>query len=409
MERMKSATESKSRPTLKLLVGSWHLLKQNMAFGNPTAGGFTTMAEALRAVEEMNVELRKYHQTEFAVSGHWYHEIMVPSWCNGEELPDPLCSKWNNPRAVNLQDWKGGVRKGFYPRIGRIIPPGFGLPGSDNGALINPDRTRRDLAIRMMRHSMEISEEIIREGLGEGHVIYWTGPDGVRWQRIVGGNDVTLSHDSNPSLEEWKLIISGIAEAVKTARSRGATRTKVLFEGKGAGDPCYLCVCTDTNLEIAAIKELNEKIGSDVVRWQGEFCHTRGTGQTFASAMEQVIAAGVFGGQIHFNSGGLASKPFTEMLKGKGSPMSRFQQYVDNDFLPGQGPEEWLEDQARSIEVGARWSAETGNPFEVEFDARFCRYSDTIGALRNSAQWVIGQFAEARKKLAIESWNGDVE
>ena len=41
---------TKSKPTLNLLVGGWHLLKQIMAFGNPTAGGFTTMDEALRAV-----------------------------------------------------------------------------------------------------------------------------------------------------------------------------------------------------------------------------------------------------------------------------------------------------------------------------------------------------------------------
>ncbi len=356
--------------------------------------------EALREVESLNVELREKHQIEFAVSGHLWHEIKVPHSC-AEFHPG-----WNNSRAISLENWMDGVKQNFYPRIGRIIPPGFGLPGSDNGALINPDQARRELAIKMIAYSIEASEKIINEELGEGHVIYWTGPDGVRWQRIVGGDDVILSHDANPNLEEWKLIISGIAEAVKTARSRGATQTNVLFEGKGAGDPCYLCVCTDTALEIAAIKALNESIGSDVVQWQGEFCHTRGTGQTFASAMEQVIAAGVFGGRIHFNSGGLASQSFTKMLRGEGSQMSRFQQYVDNDFLPGQGPREWLGDQIRSIEVGTRWSAETGKPFEVEFDARFCRYPNTIGALRNSAEWVISQFAEAKKKLTIVPLSG---
>ncbi|GAG00244.1 unnamed protein product [marine sediment metagenome] len=34
----------------------------------------------------------------------------------------------------------------------------------------------------------------------------------------------------------------------------------------------------------------------------------------------------------------------------------------------------------------------TGKPFEVEFDARFCRYSDTIQALWVSAEWTINEF-----------------
>jgi hypothetical protein len=214
---------------------------------------------------------------------------------------------------------------------------------------------------------------------------------------------VRLGHDLNCQLVEWKQIVGGVSGAAREARHLGCTKTILLFEGKSGGDPCFLDAFTDTTLEIAGIKEMNTCIGSDVVKWQGEFCHNRGGGQRFVDAMQQAIEAGVFGGQIHLNSGGLGAVNFTELLSRPGGTLaSQFPQYVDNDFLPGQGVDEWLEDQRLTIRLGAKWSAQTGLPFEVEFDARFCRYSDTIGALEESAQWVIAEFNSAKEEIEKE-------
>jgi hypothetical protein len=350
------------------------------------------MAEALWAVAQLNERLLDQAWYEIAVSGHWWHELLVP-----DDAPQIGCSaQWNNPRSISLEQWIDGTSHGHYAPIGRIIPPGFGLPGSDDGAFIHPDPVRRKLAHDMMVYSFQQSDLVKSVGAGEGDVIYWTGPDGIRWKRLVQGDDVLLGHGLNPQLEEWGLIVDGVGNAVKAAREAGFTQTKLLIEGKPAGDPCYLDVFTDTNLEIWGIKEINRVAGAVVAEWQGEFCHSRGGGQKFVDAMQQAIDAGVFGGRIHLNSGGLGAVSFTELLsRPGGTPASLFQQYVDNDFLPGEGVKEWLEDQRATIQLGARWSAENGRPFEVEFDARFCRYADTIGALEKSAEWTIAEFNEA--------------
>ncbi len=385
------------KPRLKLLVGSWHLLKQIMGFGNPTAGGFTTMAEALWAVGKLSKELKSRFDIELAVSAHWWHELIVQS----DDRDFGYSAKWNNPRAIDIDQWAEGVLCGHYPRIGRIIPPGFGLPGSDDGAFINPDPERKKLARDMMVHSFLTSDRVVSEGVGEGNVIYWTGPDGIRWNRVVGGDNVLLGHDLNPNLQEWKLIVSGLCSALEESKKRGLLEnSKLLIEGKPAGDPCYLDVFTDTTLEIEVINRINGYFGTKLAWWQGELCHSRGSGQTFHSAMNQAIDADVFDGQIHLNSGGLGAVNFTKMLSMPGgTPIGAFPQYVDPDYLPGEGLPEWVEDQILTIRRGALWSAQTGLPFEVEFDARFCRYADTVGKLQWSAEWVIALFNEEVKRL----------
>lgn len=383
------------KPKLQLLVGSWHLLKQTMAFGNPTAGGFPTMAEALHAVAKLNKELKDKYGLSFAVSAHLWHELRVPK--NAPEIG--YSAQWNSPRSIALEEWMEGVKVGWFAPIGRIIPPGFGIPGADEGAFINPDPKRRKLAHDMMVYSFEQSAAVKNAQCGLGNVIFWTGPDGIRWKRIVKGDDVHLSYELNPKLEEWKLIVNGVGKAVKDARNKGLTYEDLLVEGKSAGDPCYLDVFTDTNLEVMGINHINQIAGASVAQWQGEFCHSRGSGIRFNEAMQIAIDKGVFGGRIHLNSGGLASVDFSNLLTAeRGTPMSMFQQYVDNDFLPGEGPEEWLEDQRLSLRVGAEWSIENGLPFEVEFDARFCRYPDTIEALWKSAEWTIKTFNEQAKR-----------
>ncbi len=377
---------------IRILVGSWHLLAQRMAFGNPTAGGFQTMAEALHQVALLNEKLSdKYPGLELAVSAHWWHELLVPT--NAKLIGGSAV--FNNPRAISLDDWADGYQSGYYPPIGRIIPPGFGLPGSDDGAFIHHDAARRELAHNMLVYSFQCSEEVKEFDYGLGDVIYWTGPDGIRWRRLVEGDDVLLGHKLNPQLEEWQLIVNGVGGALKDAHKRGYRNTRLLVEGKPAGDPCYLDVFTDTVLEIEGIKAINTIADARIASWQGEFCHTRGSGQSFASALQQVVKAGVFTGQIHFNAGGLGAVSFTQLLSvDGGTPMSKFPQYVDNDFLPGEGVAEWLEDQRKSLEIGLGWSSVTGQPLEVEFDARFARYPNTIERLERSVDWVMGVFEE---------------
>ncbi len=384
------------KPVLKLLVGSWHMLKQIMAFGNPTAGGFTTMKEALAAIAALNEVLLAKYGITIAVSAHWWHELCVPT----EDTQVGKSAKWNNPRAISLDEWMEGADAGSYPRIGRIIPPGFGLPGSDYGAFINPDPERRQLAHDMMVLSFMASRRVKMEG-HEGSVIYWTGPDGIRWGRVISGDNVLLGHDLNPQLEEWRTIIDGLSGALADALKFGfIDGSNLLIEGKPAGDPCYIDVFTDTTLEIKGINEINTRYGGHIAQWQGEFCHSRGSGQKFVDAMNQAISANVFGGRIHLNSGGLGGVNFTKLLSVEGgTPIGDFPQYVDNDFLPGQGLPEWVEDQVATIRAGVSWSAMTGLPLEVEFDARFCRHGDTIGELLKSSEWVIGVFNDAAGAL----------
>lgn len=387
------------KPQLKLLVGAWHLLRQVMAFGNPTAGGFPTMDAALRAVAELNRRIEGSYGLELAVSAHLWHELIAPP----NEPAIGYSAQWNNPRAIDLNHWLQGAEQGIYPRIGRIIPPGFGLPGSDGGMFINPSSARRQLANDAMVYCFGQSKRVQKAG-HEGRVIFWTGPDGVRYERLTEGKDVALGHDRNPKLEEWSLIIKGVTNAIIEAVDCGYVnptdnRHTLLFEGKPAGDPCYLDAFTDTYLEIKGINEING-LTDAVVRWQGEFCHSRGSGQRFCDALQQAIAAGVFGGQIHLNSGGLGAVNFTQLLaRPQGVLASALPQYVDNDFLPGEGVAEWLDDQRRTIALGAKWSAETGQPFEVEFDARFCRYADATARLEKSVAFTVDTFNKAAEQL----------
>jgi hypothetical protein len=399
-ESMKKQTQ-KNKPQLRLLVGAWHLLKQTMGFGNPTAGGFATMAEALRAVARLNRELKGSHGIEFAVSGHWWHEILVNGCDHAVARAVNHSACFNNNRSIGLNPWMMGVKTGDFAPIGRIIPPGFGIPGADNGAFISPDPSRRELARNMMVLSFAASEMVKRNQCGMGNVIYWTGPDGIRWKRLVEGNDVRLGYELNPKLEEWRLIVDGLATAIREARAKGFTEETLFIETKSAGDPCYLDVCTDVHLAVRAIEEINGLVGAKATEWQGELCHDRGGGMPFYKAMKIAIRSGVFGGRIHFNAGGLGQTSFSKLLARRGgTPMSKFQQYVDNDFLPGEGVKEWLDDQRESLRVGAIWSARTGKPLEVEFDARFCRYADTIGALKKSAEWTIKTFNEVAEEMS---------
>ncbi len=360
-----------------------------MAFGNPTHGGATDMDQALRLVEGLNKELYDEHGFEIAISAHLWHELMVP--CNNEKLTSTM--QYNSPRAISLDTWMSGIDEGVYPRIGRIIPPGFGLPWSDDGALINPDPVVRQIHHDAMVHSFAESARVRKSNHGLGHVIYWTGPDGLRWQRLVNGDDPMLSYTNNPKLEEWEMVIGGLIGAVNEARDLGYTDEKLQIEGKEAGDPCFLDAFTDVQLQILGIEQINQGVGAKVVEWQGEFCHTRGGGETFANGIKMAINGDVFGGRIHLNSGPIAYKKFSSLLA-SGTRMSMFQQYVDNDYLPGQGVTEWLIDQRESIRLGALWSAETGLPFEIEFDARFCRYADMMGELRKSTLWTLHELQQ---------------
>ncbi len=384
------------KPQLVLKVGLWHLLKQIMGFGNPTPGGFTTAKDALVAVNDLNAVLFPEFGVSFDVSAHWWHEILVP----GDEPGIGYSAKWNNDRSISLREWKEGIRAKKMARAGHLIPPGFGLPGSDLGAFTNPDPERRQLAEDMVVYSFAKSDEVKREGCGSGDVVLWTGPDGLRWGRLTDGHDVRLGYNYNHKLPEWRMIVGGLSRAAKRARSLGYLLTKFLMEGKRAGDPSYLDVFTDTYLTIMGIREINLLIGATVMYWQDEFCHVRGGGQKFADAMQQAIRADVFDGDIHFNAGGLAAVNFSKLLsRPQGVLASKLQQYVDNDFLPGEGVWEWKHDQKKTLALGARWSAQTGKPFVVEFDARFCRYTDTIGELEKSARWTINTFNEAVAKL----------
>lgn len=380
-----------SQRKLKLLVGGWHLLKQKMGFGNPTLGGFDTMEEALIAVNDLNRFMLTTYGIEIYVSGHLWHELEMPSYAPGIL---GKTTEYNSPRAIILTEWIKGRKGGCFPPIGRIVPPGFGLPLSDNGAFINPDSKARQIAHEAMVYAFGQSELVISNEAGIGWVIFWTGPDGLRWQRLIEGDDTILGHDYNPQLEEWKMVMDGVSAAVIEAKDKGFTdNSKLLIEGKAAGDPCYLDSMTDTHLEIVGVNTLNEMIGKTIAYWQGEFCHTRGAGQRFASAMKQVIGANVWDGQIHLNAGGIARVNFSRLLRRpEGVKMSKLQQYVDPDYLPGEGVEEWLKDQSDSIAVGARWAKKHNRDFEIEFDARFCRYPDTIERLKKSAIWTIDQY-----------------
>lgn len=380
---------SKQKPKLELLVGSWHLLEQVMAFGNPTKGGFATMSDALRGVAELNRELMTDFGIQFAVSGHYWHELIVDS----AEPNVGHTAAYNKPRAIALDEWIEGAKAGTFAPVGRVIPPGFGIPGSDDGHFINPDPARRKLAHDMVVLGCRDSAKVKAARAGYGDLIYWTGPDGIRWMRLVQGDDVHLGYDLNPQLDEWKLIVGGVGGAMKAARELGFVNERVLIEGKAGGDPCYLDVFTDPHLEVRGIREINAIAGAGVASWQGEVCHSRGGGLPFAVALTIAIEGHTFDGQLHFNAGGLGAVNFSELLAVPGgTPMSKFPQYVDNDFLPGEGVAEWVEDQDRTLEVGARWAANAGRPLQVEFDARFCRYEDTIGALRKSALWTIRRF-----------------
>ncbi len=63
---------------------------------------------------------------------------------------------------------------------------------------------------------------------------------------------------------------------------------------------------------------------------------------------------------------------------------------------------EWLLDQRNAIRLLVAWSAATGKPAKIEFDARFSRYADTIDKLEKSAEWTINAFNEAAASLEAQ-------
>jgi len=173
---------------LTISVGLWHLLKQVMAFGNPTEGGYATVREALADLALLNQELLATFGMVLPGSAHWWHELLVSA-------NDPKVGRsavFNNSRSIALAEWIEGLQAGILAPIGRIIPPGFGLPGSDLGAFIHPDPERRQLHHDMLVLSMATSVEVRKLPGCLGYVIYWTGPDGIRWRLLVQGNDVLL-------------------------------------------------------------------------------------------------------------------------------------------------------------------------------------------------------------------------
>ncbi len=371
-----------SKACYQMLIGVWHLLKQVMAFGNPTFGGVNTVEEALRLMAELNKRLRDQFGIEFAVSAHLIHEVQAD--------PELLAVMGvaNNPKAISLNQWLDGAAQGIYAPPGRMVPPGFGLPWSDEGAFINPRADVREFATDLLVDAFRLSEQIHASGIGLGNSIYWTGPDGIRWRRLANGENPILSYETVPELEEWNLVVNGVAQAVLKAREQGYTNTALYLEGKAGGDPCWIDVFVDIVLTLLGINQMNDVIGAPVVSWQGEFCHERGGGMRFADSLEAAIAANLFDGAVHMNAGPIASQNFSRLLE-EGTPLAEFQQYVDPDLLVGQGPEEWLHDQRQSILAGLKWSHETGQPFQIEFDARHCREEDMVGSIEKSTQYVV--------------------
>lgn len=385
---------------IELLVGDWHLLHGTIQFGNEGAGGFQTVQESLEAVAALNQDLKSVGLA-FRVSAHWWHELAVPA-------DHPIVGQTanlNKPRAIELPEWLDGAKTGKYPKPGRLVPPGFGTPGADLGAFIHPDPARRKLCHDMMVFSFEQAEMVMADqGLADVHVIYWTGPDGIRWQRLPNGDDPVLGYKHNQKLEEWGLVVNGVGKALKEAKERGFTkRAKLLVEGKPGGDPCWLDIFTDDVLCCEGIRQINGVAGDQIAWWQSELLHTHGAGIPFARGMKIAIKKGVFGGHIHFNAGPVNVQKYGPMLaRQAGTRLSKFQQFTDPDFLPGEGPEEWLKYQTDALRVGAQWSAITGGVLRVEFDARFSRYADTIGALKKSAIWTLEAFQQECKKLGCE-------
>jgi hypothetical protein len=386
---------------MELLVGSWYLLKGTIQFGNETHGGFNTVEEALKAVNELNDELSETLGVAFRVSAHWWHELAVAS----EHSVVGKTANLNKSRSIELPYWLEQAKANKLPKPGRLVPPGFGTPGSDHGAFIHPDPERRKLCHDMMVYSFEEAENCMDVlGTDDIHVIYWTGPDGIRWQRLCNGDNPRLGYGLNQKLEEWKLVVGGVGNALKEANERGfAKRAKLLVEGKPGGDPCWLDIFTDDALCCDGIHEINNIAGEKIAWWQSELLHTHGAGIPFVQGMRIAMKRGVFGGHIHLNSGPVSVQNFSKLLAKKGgTPLSKFQQATDPDFLPGEGPREWLKHQEDALALGARWSAQTGNVLRCEFDARFARYADTIGALKKSAEFAVSAFRNSCERLGCD-------
>ncbi|MCX6752158.1 MAG: hypothetical protein NTZ87_01515 [Candidatus Nomurabacteria bacterium] len=387
--------------SLELLVGGWHLLHGTIQFGNEGAGGAQTVQESLEQVQGLNQELKPLG-IGFRVSAHWWHELAV----NSKHPIVGGSAHLNKPRCIELPEWIEGAKSGKYPKPGRLIPPGFGTPGADLGAFIHPDPTRRKLCHDMMVYTMEECENTMTAlSIDDVNGIYWTGPDGIRWQRLCNGDDPLLGYKCNQKLEEWGLVVGGVGSALKEARERGFTkRAKLLIEGKPAGDPCWIDVFTDDVLCCEGIRQINAIAGGELALWQSELLHTHGSGIPFAEGMRIAIRNKVFGGHIHLNAGPVSIQKYGPMLaKRGGTRLSKFQQATDPDFLPGEGPKEWLRHQTDALMVGARWSALTGKVFRVEFDARFSRYADMMARLKKSAMFTLDGFKEACGKLGCEA------
>ncbi|MEK9180719.1 MAG: hypothetical protein AAB871_00610 [Patescibacteria group bacterium] len=128
--------------------------------GGVVIGGIKRVEDRLLAIKERFPNDRS--------SGHVFHEVAYG---------DPVYAHLNNPNAISFADLLKGMEAGKYPLWSAMTSPAFGLPGVENGAILNPNP--EIVAIAHYGHTTAIrwSKLLKKLGLGLGHTIWWPAFD----------------------------------------------------------------------------------------------------------------------------------------------------------------------------------------------------------------------------------------
>lgn len=272
-------------------------------------------------------------------SGHIFHEVACDN---------PAYASLNSPNAISFEQLAKGMEADRYPLWSAMTSPAFGLPGVENGAILNPDP--KIVAIARYGHTTAIkwSKLLKDHGLGLGHTIWWPAFD----SRLHRGPLSIMSVEEawEKMFAFWVPILQAIPDADICKHGDIALEYKPSVPGqcdfmptpRAARDFCL---------------ELNRRVGRKVMVMNTESAHPLIGGVTVekatsiqlgvddGSALQVKSPNCLFNGLVHVNSAELA----IVIWNSTGTTIMGGTPGDDSDWPVGEGTHERWDDQQAAV------------------------------------------------------------
>lgn len=318
--------------------------------GDPNAGRLN-VSDRLAGIKELSTKLEQGGVIQHPLLSSFHVGLEVLSDVEGAGVV-------NKEHAISYDSLRRGIRDGICPRVLALTAPAFGFPGVEQGSVFSPDASRVELAFRMHQEGLRRTVELASEGLGEGRYIWWPAFDSLALQNM--GPNERISNTLIPQSEQWSKMHDF---ALRLLRSIDDGVISLEFK---PGDPGVDIIPT-LELAMRFCKEVNGELGRKGMMLNNEWAHLLASGISITEGTRQTIAAGLFDGFVHVNSGQQLNCKLSTLLKNSIHPAD-LPVLMDWDWRVGVGSPKLLADQAKAARALRMWSNLTSQTVFAEHD-----------------------------------------